>query len=195
VSRRSGAGGRTIKADGVAVVGAHRRVDSRSKQEEADVVSAIEYLRRQHREVEQLFEQLKVSDDDRERVSLLGRLAECITLHTALEERHFYPLCRRLGLDGEAQRSLEDHARVRRLVSELLEVKRKDPRLPKLVEALQEAVESHVEEEETDVFPKVQAGSQDEALDALEDRMAEDHAQLKERGLLSLAEEEQPSAP
>lgn len=158
-------------------------------------MSAIEFLKRQHRDVEQLFEQLKVSDDERERLSLLGKLAENLTLHAALEERHFYPLCRKLGLEDEVRESLQEHGQVKRMVSELLQLKRKDPRLRQLVEQLQKSVEDHVEEEETEVFPKVQSKAEDDALDQLGDQMASDMESLKEQELLKLAEEEQPPAP
>jgi hemerythrin superfamily protein len=158
------------------------------------VVSAIEFLKRQHREVEQLFEQLKVSDDERERVQLLGRLAEALTLHAVLEERHFYPLCRRAGLEEEANRSVEEHAQVKALVARTLQHTRRDPQLLPTVERLQEAVEAHVEEEETELFPKVEAGADEDALQQVGDELEADMPGLRESNLLEEADAAPPSA-
>lgn len=155
-------------------------------------MSAIEFLKRQHREVEQLFEQLKVSDDERERLDLLGKVAESLTVHAALEERHFYPLCRRVGLEEVVGRSLREHADVKRLVSELLQLKRRDPKLMQTVDQLQTAVEEHVEEEETEVFPQVQAGADEDELERVGDQMQSEVEALKQDELLKLAESEQP---
>lgn len=154
-------------------------------------MSAIEFLRRHHREVEQLFEQLKVSDDERERLDLLGKVSELLTVHVALEEGHFYPLCRRLGLEDETRRALEEHAQVKRQVSELLQIKRRDPRLVQVLERLQDSVEEHFEQEETDVFPQVQTAADDDELERLGDQMQSEVESLKEHELLKLAESEQ----
>jgi len=155
-------------------------------------VSAIEFLKRQHREVEQLFEQLKVSDDDRERLHLLGNLAETLTLHSALEERRFYPLCQELGLVDDVRRSLEEHGEMKRLISRMLQLKRRDPSLMPTVERLQERVEAHVEEEETSLFPQVKAAADDAVLDRLGEQMESDAPALLDEDLLE-GDADQPS--
>jgi hemerythrin superfamily protein len=157
-------------------------------------VSAIDFLKRQHREAEQLFEQLKVSDDERERVQLLGRLAEALTLHALLEERHFYPLCRRVGLEEEANRSVEEHAQVKALVGRTLQLTRRDPQLLPTVERLQDAVEAHVEEEETELFPKVEAGADDDELERVGEALEADAPGLRESNLLEQADAAAPPA-
>ena len=56
-------------------------------------MSAIELLKQQHREVDGLFQRIKVANGD-ERISLLGQVAEALTIHAALEEHFFYPFAR-----------------------------------------------------------------------------------------------------
>lgn len=156
---------------------------------------AIDLLVQQHREAEELLEQIK-QVQGMERVRLLGQLAEALTLHTTLEERFFYPLLRDNGMSDVVQRSIEEHGQVRRLLSEMLSMKKSDPRLPEIIGRLEEAVKKHVSEEESEVFPRTKEKVDGQQLESLEGQMKDAAHTLENGELIEAADEEQvPAAP
>lgn len=157
-------------------------------------MSAIELLKQQHREVEDLFQRIKASHADA-RISLLGRVAESLTIHSALEEQYFYPFARRRGVDGLIDESLKDHAEVRQLVSEILQVKQTDPRLEGLCGRLERMVGEHVRQEERLLMPRVEAVSGRDELVALREDMGRAIDAWRDRELLRLAEHQQSPPP
>ncbi|HYO73835.1 MAG TPA: hemerythrin domain-containing protein, partial [Archangium sp.] len=133
-------------------------------------MSAIELLKQQHREVDGLFQRIKSSTGD-ERISLLGQVAEALTIHAALEEQYFYPFARQQGVDGLIDESFQDHAEVKQLLSEILQVKQTDPRLDELCGRLERMVTEHVGQEENALLPKVQAVANEEDLVSMREDM------------------------
>lgn len=154
---------------------------------------AIELLNQQHREVQQMLEKVK-SSAGAEKISLLGKIAESLTMHARLEEQHLYPLLRQHGLEEMVGRSLEEHAQARRLISELLELKRSDPRLDQTIAQLESAVLHHVREEEDQIFPKARERVDAAALDRAGDEMKRSMGALQDEELIAQAVE-QPVAP
>ena len=150
-------------------------------------MTGIDLLKRQHDEVEELFDRLGEAGKE-QRISLLGRIAEALTLHTALEERHLYPLAREAGFEERVNRSLAEHAEVKRLTAEILQTKRHDPRLSDLSDRLVEAVLRHVEEEERDLFPSLEEKVGPERLEALGQAMEGELETLSHHPLLEEAE-------
>jgi hemerythrin superfamily protein len=74
----------------------------------------------------------------------------------------------------------------------MLQLKRRDPALMPTVEELQEAVEAHVEEEETTLFPRVEEAADEAALDRLGAQMETDAPALLDEDLLE-NDADQPS--
>lgn len=157
-------------------------------------MAAIDHLKHQHRETEDLFERIKQATTN-ERVRLLGELTEALTLHSALEERYFYPLARQNGLTQEMDRSEREHGDVRRMLSDIMSMKKSDPRLNETIGRLEAAVKKHVQEEENEIFPRLleKVGSED--LDRVGQQMLEAEQSLKEKELLEAADEDQVPAP
>jgi hemerythrin superfamily protein len=156
-------------------------------------MEAIELLKQQHREVEGLFDRLRGAKRD-EKVRLMGQLAEDLTVHAALEERIFYPAALRIReLGGGLAKAQQDHSRVKRLVSELLQVKQTDPAVDALIAELERDVRSHTEEEERDILPRVQSGLDPATLSSVGDEMARAATELRSQDLLEVAESESPS--
>ncbi len=150
-------------------------------------MGAIELLKGQHREVEGLLQRLGEVEGGA-RVRLLGEVAELLTLHTALEERYFYPVMRVEGLTHHAERSFAEHAEVKRLLSDIMEMKQRDPRLPELVARLSAAVKKHVAEEEGEVFPLVLERIDEAVLASTEEEMRRAMGQLQDEELLAAAD-------
>ncbi|MFL5356887.1 hemerythrin domain-containing protein [Archangium sp.] len=157
-------------------------------------MSAIELLKQQHREVDDLFQRLKASGGD-ERISLLGKVAEALTIHAALEEQFFYPFAREQGVDGLIDESFQDHAEVKQLISEILQVKQTDPRLGELCGRLERMVTEHVSHEETTLMPKVEAVANTGDLVSMRDDMQRAIDAWRNRELLRMAEHQESPPP
>ncbi|HEX8435336.1 hemerythrin domain-containing protein [Archangium sp.] len=157
-------------------------------------MSAIELLKQQHREVDDLFQRIKASTGD-ERIALLGKVAEALTIHAALEEQYFYPFARQQGVDVLIDESFQDHAEVKQLISEILRVKQTDPRLEELCGRLERMVTEHVAQEESALLPKVEAVADGEALVSMRDDMQQAIDSWRNRELLRMAEHQESPPP
>jgi hemerythrin superfamily protein len=151
-------------------------------------MAALELLMNQHRHAADLLERIRASKAH-ERVRYMGDLAEALTLHAALEEQYFYPFLRQRGFGDLADRSLAEHADTRRLVAEMLGMKKSDPRLEDTFLSLDHSVRKHVEEEEKDIFPRIRGFT--EELNEVGRQMAEGLKSLKDQELLEFAEQQQ----
>ncbi|HYO54030.1 hemerythrin domain-containing protein [Archangium sp.] len=157
-------------------------------------MSAIDLLKQQHREVDDLFQRIKSSNGD-ERISLLGKVAEALTIHAALEEQYFYPFARQQGVDGIIDESFKDHAEVKQLISEILQVKQTDPRLDELCGRLERMVTEHVSHEESTLIPKVEAASNREDLVSMREDMQQAIDHWRNSELLRMAEHQESPPP
>jgi hemerythrin superfamily protein len=113
-------------------------------------------LKGQHREVKGLFKSVEGSKGARERRRLLERIGQALKIHTAIEEKIFYPAVREIGT-GKAEdlvlESLEEHHVVDLVLAELPRVDPSDERFEAKMTVLKELVEHHAEEEEEEMFP------------------------------------------
>lgn len=139
-------------------------------------MGAFDILVAQHRELEECLAQLDGAPPHE-----LGALAlefiALLRLHARLEERHLYPLLSQVGGRARAQEEAEDHAAIRELTDELLELPPgSDDWLARLT-ALEDVVVAHIQWEEVLVLPRLAA-----ALDEPE------HEALR-RALLSTSDE------
>src|SRR4051812_3835030 len=91
-------------------------------------MDAIAMLKQQHREVDELFDRIQKAGAD-EKITLLGQISEKLTLHATIEERHFYPFCMRMGIQDMVDQSMQEHAEVKQLIADILQLKRHDPRI------------------------------------------------------------------
>ncbi|MFY0525417.1 hemerythrin domain-containing protein [Archangium gephyra] len=157
-------------------------------------MSAIELLKQQHREVDGLFQRIKSTTGD-ERIALLGKVAEALTIHAALEEQYFYPFARQQGVDGLIDESFQDHAEVKRLLSEILQMKQTDPGLEGLCLRLERMVTEHVSQEESALLPKVQSLANEEDLDSMREDMQQAIDQWRNTELLRMAEHQESLPP
>jgi hemerythrin superfamily protein len=109
--------------------------------------------------VEQLFKRFEKTGDRAyvEKRQIVDRIIEELSIHAAIEEQVFYPVARATvpGTEDIALESLEEHHIVKWLLSELDELEPTHERFDAKVTVLMESVRHHVEEEESDFFPKV----------------------------------------
>jgi hemerythrin superfamily protein len=157
-------------------------------------MNAIELLTQQHREVDELFLKATKASPD-EKVSLLGRLAEKLTIHAHIEEQHFYPFARRMGIQDLVDHSLQEHMEAKRLLADLLQSKRNDPKLDSELLQLQQSVKHHVKEEEEKFFPRLASIAPAGELDVLGDTLQQAVEELSGQELLRMAEHEGSTLP
>ena len=63
-------------------------------------MDAIKFLKQQHNEVEDLFEEFENSESDEEKQSLFEEIADDLAIHATIEERYFYPAVRAKQTEG-----------------------------------------------------------------------------------------------
>jgi len=143
----------------------------------------IEALKEDHRKVEQLIEQFEMSGSDgsQDANQIVKTIIEELTLHTQIEEKLVYPFISEQvpELEENVLEAIEEHQIVKNLLKELKSTKRDDERLKVRMKVLKSNVLHHVQEEENEVFPKVQESCGPEDLEELGERLE----QMKMRGV------------
>ena len=133
-------------------------------------MNAIELLKTQHREVEDLFAAATEATGAK-REQIFDELLAALVAHDAIEREIFYPECERaLGEVEILGESIVEHGLVEFSLHLCDEARKKDDFEHKLV-VLKEVVEHHVEEEEKELFPKVKKQLDSETLQTLGERM------------------------
>jgi hemerythrin superfamily protein len=122
-------------------------------------MDAITLLKDDHQRVEALFKQFERAGDraHTQKRQIVDKITEELSQHAAIEEQVFYPASRKLVPDTEDHvlESLEEHHIVKWVLSELEKMDPQDERFDAKVTVLIENVRHHVEEEESEYFPKV----------------------------------------
>lgn len=110
---------------------------------------AIEFLKADHREGEQLFSQFQSAKGRQQRKKMIEKIAVALTAHAILEEEIFYAACREEGVEeDELDVAQVEHDAVKLLVSDLLKSSQDDDYYDAKVTVLGEYVKHHVGEEE-----------------------------------------------
>lgn len=151
-------------------------------------MDAINLLTQQHREVDELFVRVQSSSGD-EKIRLLGLVCERLTIHAEIEERHFYPFARSAGIQDLVDHSVEEHAEVKQMISELLQAKRNDPRIDTLFTQLMTNVQQHVKVEENTFFPRLMTVVSQDDLVRVGEEMQSTADELAKQELLKMAEQ------
>jgi hemerythrin superfamily protein len=128
-------------------------------------MNAIELLKMQHEKV------TKALDDVHEngaRGNKLTTIADELVAHMVIEEHIFYPRVKELMKDMVGE-SFEEHAVARFELARLLQASGPEVKTRALV--LKELLQHHIEEEEKEMFPKVQKNIDTVELEQLGARM------------------------
>jgi len=145
-------------------------------------MNAIDLLKSQHREVSKLFSKLEKASKAADKTELFEEIADKLAVHAAIEEHHFYPAVKAKRTEDILLESLEEHLGIKRVIADLLEVSAEDETFDAKAKVLKEQVEHHVEEEESDLFPKVKRLFDKEQLEALGQEMSAEQAELEAEG-------------
>ncbi len=151
---------------------------------------ALQMLREQHDEVKDIFKKFSSTDDTRVRKDLAQQAMVKLEVHSNLEEEVFYPAVRMEG--GTAQlmnEAEEEHHVADLLIDELRRMSPSDDRYEAKFEVLAESVRHHIEEEESEIFPK--------AAELGQDRLGQLGAEMEKRkpALMQQAEKMMTAKP
>ena len=145
-------------------------------------MNAITMLKHQHREVEALFKQLHKVRLGSARRTVFEKVADALAVHSAVEEKHFYPAVKERSTEEILLESLEEHLAVKRVIADLLRLDGDNETFAAKVKVLEDEVTHHVEEEEETLFPRVEQMFDDEALESLGDAMEDTQVALLQAG-------------
>jgi hemerythrin superfamily protein len=145
-------------------------------------MDAIEMLISQHKEVDDLFAQIEAATSDDKKSRLFVELADKLAVHATIEEKHFYPAVKAKRTEDILLESLEEHLGIKRVLADLLATETTDDTFDAKIKVLKEQVEHHVEEEQTDLFPKVKKLLDSETLMAIAQEMTATQEELIEEG-------------
>lgn len=147
--------------------------------------SIIELLTEDHREVEQIFEQLETitagNHDERRRLTEQAIIE--LVRHSVAEEEHLYPAARQYLPDGDTvvDRELSDHLRTERTMKGLERTDPSKPRFDDLLGRLIRDIREHVRDEENVLFPRLSDHADEETLLRLGRMVAEAKASAPTR--------------
>jgi hemerythrin superfamily protein len=140
-------------------------------------------LHNDHQLVDELFFQFNQTDDENRKQEIVQEIATELGVHAKAEEEIVYPAVR----DGEEEtedmmdEADTEHHVVKFLLAELAGMKPSDSHYDSKVTVLCELVKHHVEEEEDDIFEKLEASGKD--LDELGRKFLERKEQLLKKPL------------
>jgi hemerythrin-like domain-containing protein len=142
-------------------------------------MKATSLLETQHRKVEALFKKLEGGRSDAQAV--LEELSANLAAHMAIEQDLFYPAIKQVDEDL-VNESYEEHSLAELALKRLLATDADDDAFQARVVALKELIEHHVEEEEEELFPKVEKKVKAESLEELGKRMKARFTEVYQEG-------------
>jgi hemerythrin superfamily protein len=151
----------------------------------------VKLLIQDHRAVSELADQFEEADEGQKK-SLSERICKMLTVHAQIEEELFYPAAHEaLGSDSHliAEAQVE-HASLKELISQIEGMDEVDEMFEAKMQVLTEYVKHHVQEEENEIFPRVQKTDLD--LDAMGEQIAARKQELMgEEGETAESEEDE----
>ena len=131
-------------------------------------MNAIALLKAQHKEVDELLEAIEKGRSMDLKKSRFQELANKLAAHAAIEERIFYPAVMAKQTEEILLESVEEHLSIKRVLADMLELDVEDDQFDAKLSVMKEQLEHHAhEEEEKELFPKVQKAFGKEELEAL----------------------------
>jgi len=140
-------------------------------------VNAFEILMKDHREASSMMEQLQGSGADRQ---TFLKLKEALTIHAEAEETIVYPALEEFEeTEDQADHSYDEHAEVKSMLAQMGELEPTSEEFQTLLTELKTSVEHHVQEEETELFPKGEKLLDESELQA----MGQEIMEFKQEGM------------
>lgn len=138
-------------------------------------MNAIELLKEDHKKVNALFGKVKATDDMSEKRELFGQIKAELEVHTHIEETIFYPAIKEESeLEDIVLEGIEEHHQAKIFLRELSNLSEDSEKFEPKLKVLMEDIIHHVQEEEGEMFPKVEEFFDKETLMELGAEMEEE---------------------
>ena len=132
----------------------------------------IKLLETDHREVEDLFAKAETTTGAAQQ-QVVSKLSSELTLHAEVEEQIVYPAMRQAGLNDLVDEAEQEHSKVKELVARLEAMDSASDEIDGVLAELKADVQHHVEDEESEAFPKFRDAVDQARLQELATRVQE----------------------
>jgi hemerythrin superfamily protein len=141
------------------------------------MAGAIQMLKDDHKTVEDLFSRYEAAGEEavEEKRQVRDRIVKELSVHAHIEEEVFYPATREARRETEdmVKEAYEEHSKAKQTLGQLAGLEPSDPQFDTVMQQLIKDVRHHVEEEENEMFPKVNEAMSSQELSDLGDRLQE----------------------
>ncbi len=138
-------------------------------------MDALRMLKDDHDRVKKMMEDLDGTTErgEKTRAHIFERLVHHLTIHEAIEEEILYPALKEFAKTRDITlEAYEEHHVIDQIVGELEATPVSDETWAAKLTVMKENLEHHIEEEETDMFPKARQVMDEDELEELGSRMA-----------------------
>lgn len=130
-------------------------------------MKATDILKKQHKEVKDLFKKIESAKNDNAKNEIFEEIAANVVAHDAIERELFYPACEEgMGMNDLLGEALVEHGVVEFSLYQADQAQGEEDFEFKCT-VLKELLEHHIEEEESEFFPKVEKALGKERLEEL----------------------------
>ncbi len=144
-------------------------------------MNVIELLKTDHDKVDRLFQKVKATDE-KEHPALFEKIKEELEVHMHIEEKIFYPWIEE-NSEGElkdlALEGVEEHRQAKMFMRELENLTDDSEKFDPKLKVLMEDIEHHVQEEEGQMFPKLEEKFSEQQLEELGKKMEQEKKNFK----------------
>lgn len=148
-------------------------------------MDAISLLKADHEKVKELFSRTE-SASENEKLLLFQKIKEELEIHTHIEETILYPkLKEKEELIEITLEAVEEHHQAKVLLLEISNLSESSEKFEPKLKVLQEDIEHHVEEEEGEMFPKMQKLFSREDLETLGAELEREKKSFKKSAAVS----------
>ncbi len=131
-------------------------------------MNAVELLKEDHKKVQELFEQVKATESEKQHKQLYKKIKAELEAHAYCEEKVFYPtLKKQEEFKDSVLEAIEEHLQMKTLFRDIDRLSDGNERFDAKLMVLIDDVEHHVEEEEGEMFPKVEKQFPEEDLEEM----------------------------
>ena len=123
---------------------------------------ALALLKADHELVQDLFDKFQKARTDKQKATLAEQICTELTIHAQIEEEIFYPAVREAIEDDDLMDEADvEHAGAKDLIAQIEASDPGEDHFDAKVTVLGEYVKHHVEEEQSEMFPKVRKAELD----------------------------------
>jgi hemerythrin superfamily protein len=130
-------------------------------------MNAITLLKTDHEKVKALFAQVESTNESQHQM-LFEEIKDKLEVHTHIEETILYPQMKEIEeLKDIVLEGVEEHHQVKLIIREIDDLVWDSTKFEPKLKVLIEDVEHHIEEEESEMFPKIEELVDEETLELL----------------------------